>query len=134
MPKKPSSLPAGWGKWSCTSTQHWWGTSGVLGPVLGPPRVKEMWTNWHESSEVPWRQLRTRSNWCISRGWERGDFSTWRREVSGGILSMCMNTKWEQKRRWSQAFLSGVQWQEAADTTWKRGFFPKHSKRDFFLM
>ena len=77
---------AGQGRWSFPSTQqHWWGHAWSTVSSSGILRTRE-------THRIQWRWWR---DWSISpmrTGWESWDCSAQRREGSGGILSMCINT------------------------------------------
>ena len=51
-------LPAGEGRWSFSSVQHWWGQTWSAGSSSGHTSTRETWTHWKESSKGPLRLLR----------------------------------------------------------------------------
>lgn len=74
-------LPAGWGKWSFPSTQHWWGHTWSAVSSPGLHSTRKTWSYWGESDEWPQRWWRDR---------EKGGRSA--RGRPGRILPMAVNT------------------------------------------
>lgn len=79
-------LPAGWERWSCRSTQYWWGHAWSAESSSGHTSARETWTYWEESNTGPPRCWRAWSTSPVRRGWERWGCSAWGREGSGEYL------------------------------------------------
>lgn len=80
-------------------TQYRWGTSGVLGPVLG--------SSAQERHEVTVQRRSAKGIMQLARmrkGWKSWNYSTWRKEGSEGSYQ-CMGNQ----RRQNQALLSSTQ-------------------------
>lgn len=71
-------LPAGWGRWSCPSTQLYWDASGCCVQLWAPQYMPD----WIESCKGPQRWPRDWST-CHMRGWENWGCLGCRREGSG---------------------------------------------------
>lgn len=71
-------LPAGWGKWSLPSTQHWCGCIWSAMSSSELPRAGKIGTYWNNSSIRPWRWWRDWSIFHVRTGWESRDCSAGR--------------------------------------------------------
>lgn len=115
-------LTAHWRKWSFLSTQPCVGTSGALCSsiqerygVCGASTVvgstgQEIHAHTEEFSKGSWRWLQAMSTCHMGSGWESWDSSIWRREVAGGILSVCITNWPEAVKKTESAYSDGPSW------------------------
>lgn len=102
------------------SPWHWWSHTWSAVTCAGLPSVRETWTYWRESKQVPWRCWR---HWRISptrTGWESGDCSPPRREGSRShqgieIYEGMVQRGWSQVQTYS-TFLSVIWARESSAT------------------
>lgn len=94
-------------RWSLPSTQHWWGSSRVLDPILGSPIQKR-----HGVAEVrPLKgcegdlQLGTSFIWGKA---EKSDCSSWKREIMRGVYPFVPDGR-EQRKHWNRLPRQAVQ-------------------------
>lgn len=100
------TLPACQGRSSFLSAQHWWDTSGVLGPVLRSP-VKERLSNWSKPSGNPPWWLDIWNLWCTKRlSW---DCPGWRTEGWGGANCLQLWKDTEETVNFSQGCTGKVE-------------------------
>lgn len=86
-------LPAGQGRWSCSSTQCCWVHTWSAGSCSGLSKTREMLSYWRESSAGPRKWLR---NWSVSpnrKSWDSeliGDWVTepWDKKAQGDLINV----------------------------------------------
>jgi len=94
----PTASPATLGKAgrvTSLSAEHWWRHTSRAVSSSGLLSTRNMWTYWSKSIKGPQICLRDWSIFHVMWGWESWDCLDWKREGSGGILSLCTNTWWE---------------------------------------
>lgn len=69
-------------RWPLPSTQHWWGSSRMLDPVLGSPIEKDMGS----LKRGHWKDVKViYSLEHMRKCWESWDCSAWKRKIMGGV-------------------------------------------------
>ena len=81
-------LPAGWGRWAFSSTQHQWGHTWSAVSSSGLLHTWESGMYLRQSREWLWRWWRDQSISPMGKGWESWDYSAWRREGSEGHINV----------------------------------------------
>lgn len=110
--------PAGWGKGSFPSAEHWWGHTCIAGYGSRLHRTREIWTYWTDPSKGPQRWWRYGTTvWQVAQRTGTAQLGT---ENAQGRSHQCLYVSegWV-RREWCQALLSG-----AVGTDWTTGSTP----------